>query len=158
MLFDISFGISLATWEMYIDLIEIIPAGTPLTKFDGTVTTSLGGINFFSINEGTNLYYLDDFSFTEPNILGYCSFPLGLEDDKKVEFSIYPNPATDALYLQSKQEMTSISICTILGQEIYSSKVDSLSYRVDVSNFSSGTYFIKVKVGDTTVTKRFIKE
>ncbi len=71
---DISVGISLATWQFYVDGVEVIPAGTAFTDAAGTVPTSLGGIDFFSIN-GNNMYWLDTFVYQDSAIvLGTESF------------------------------------------------------------------------------------
>jgi len=71
---------------------------------------------------------------------------------------MYPNPVEDVLYLQAEQIITSISIRTILGQEIFSTNMETSSYKVDVSNFSAGTYFVNLTVGKAIVTKKFIKQ
>jgi len=60
--FDFSFGMSLATWQFNVDGIDVVPMGTPFTRFDGTPATSLGGIDFFSISANNELY-VDDFIF-----------------------------------------------------------------------------------------------
>ena len=64
---DISNGISLATWGLYVDGVEVIPPGTAFTDSTGTVPTSLGGINFYSLS-GNNELYIDDICFGSPVI------------------------------------------------------------------------------------------
>ena len=62
---DISNGISLATWGLYVDGVEVIPPGTAFTDSAGTVPTSLGGINFYSLSADNELY-IDDICFGSP--------------------------------------------------------------------------------------------
>jgi len=82
---------------------------------------------------------------------------LGLSDSTIQEFSLYPNPVNDQLSITSKQEISTVAIYNILGQEITSYKGIDSNMNVDVSALSSGTYIIKVQVGDALSSKKFIK-
>ncbi|MDC6468285.1 MopE-related protein, partial [Flavobacteriaceae bacterium] len=62
--FDISQGIGLATWQFNINGNDVLPAGTPFTSADGTTATSVGGIDFFSIDTNIELY-IDDLCYGE---------------------------------------------------------------------------------------------
>jgi len=149
---DISTGISLATWGLLIDNNSVIASGTPFTSADGIYPSSLGGINFFSISTN-NQYYLDTFLYLN----GDCGLIISTEDFNSKEFSAIPNPVGDILKLSANEEIISISITNILGQEIYSQKVNALSSTIDMSSFSKGTYFVKAIIGDTTGTIKIIK-
>ena len=59
---DISVGLSLATWQFNVDGVDVIPAGTSFTNNSGITATGLGGIFFSSISENNELF-LDDFLF-----------------------------------------------------------------------------------------------
>ncbi|MEZ4858414.1 MAG: T9SS type A sorting domain-containing protein [Flavobacteriaceae bacterium] len=61
---DISAGLSAATWEYWVDGVEVIPAGTPFTDGSGAIPTSLGGVDFFSISPN-NMMWLDTFLYQE---------------------------------------------------------------------------------------------
>ena len=149
---DISSGISLATWEWYVDGVEVLPAGTPFTDGAATVPTSLGGFDFFSIT-ADNLYYLDTFEYIE----GYIDPTGGVEDLNAKGFSAYPNPVTDILNLRANEEISSVSISNILGQTIYSANVGSMNSTVDMSSYSSGTYFVTVQIGNTEGTVKVLR-
>ncbi len=155
MAWDISVGISLATWLMVVANEWVIPPGTPFTDAAGTVPTSLGGIDFFSINTN-NFYYLDSFNYINP-ISGQSCFPLSTEEFKSKEFKAYPNPVEDDLTLRANEEISSITITNILGQIIYTQKINALSSTIDMSSFAKGTYFIKVIIGDTIGIVKVIK-
>jgi len=80
---------------------------------------------------------------------------LGLEVNNIISFILYPNPAQDILNVESQQQIENLKIYNLQGQLI---KEDSSS-RIDVSNLSSGLYFIQViTVEGNSVTKQFIKE
>lgn len=149
---DISSGISLATWELWIDDSEVLPLGTPFTDGAATVPTSLGGFDFFSITTD-NIYYLDDLTY----IQGYIDPNLGVDDLNAKGFSAYPNPVTDILNLRANEEITSVSISNILGQTIYRANVGSMNSTVDMSSYSSGTYFVTVQIGNTEGTVKVLR-
>jgi len=155
MTWDISVGISLATWGMSVAGEMVIDDGTAFTTADGTIPSSLGGFDFFSINTN-NLYYLDDFYFIDP-IAGQSCISLSIEDFKSKDFKAYPNPVKDNLTLSANEVISSIIITNILGQEIFTQNIDALSSTIDMSSFSKGTYFVKAIIGDTTGTIKIIK-
>ena len=72
--------------------------------------------------------------------------------------SIFPNPATTSLTIQSSiQPVTDISIANLLGQEVGSKHIagGSLQASVDISALPAGVYFVKVNGG---AVKKFVKE
>jgi hypothetical protein len=77
------------------------------------------------------------------------------------EFSISPNPATSKLnvYLPQNSKNANISVYDVLGKKVYSKSIDALSSTsVDVSNWNSGVYIIRISSDNTTQTKRFVKQ
>jgi hypothetical protein len=62
--FDLSLGMAAATWQFNINGNDVLPAGTPFTSADGTTATSVGGIDFFSIDTNNELY-IDDLCYGE---------------------------------------------------------------------------------------------
>jgi len=62
--FDISLGIAAATWQFNINGNDVLPAGTPFTNSNGDTASSLGGIDFFSIDTNNELY-IDDLCYGE---------------------------------------------------------------------------------------------
>ena len=77
------------------------------------------------------------------------------------EFSISPNPATSKLnvYLPQNSKNASISVYDVLGKKVYSKSIDALtSTSIDVSNWNSGVYIIRISSDNTTQTKRFVKQ
>jgi serine protease AprX len=72
---------------------------------------------------------------------------------------IYPNPANNVLNFDVKNNIaiSGVSINDISGKEIYRA-VDSITNSIDVSNLSSGVYFVTFKSDNNSVTKKFIKE
>lgn len=145
---DISNGISLATWEMNVDGEEVIPAGTAFTDGSGTVPTSLGGVNFYSISTN-NFLLVDDFIFCED-----CN--LGIQQNSLLDFSVYPSPTTSILNIESETPIVQIEIYDLLGQLVVS---NSNQNTIDISRVSQGIYFIKLKDENGFIgTKKVVKK
>ena len=80
-------------------------------------------------------------------------------------FTIYPNPASDQLTIQTSSSQNSataiVSIINVLGQEVLSNSLSLGEGRgevLDISNLSAGMYFLEMKTESAIHTKRFIKE
>lgn len=85
---------------------------------------------------------------------------LGLDSrDFDNNIFIYPNPATTVLNFDIKNDIviSSVKVTDISGKEVFQS-INSVNNSVDVSNFSSGVYFVTFKSDNNSVTKKFIKQ
>jgi len=83
---------------------------------------------------------------------------LGIDDYATNSITIYPNPVNDILNISADETINSVSILNILGQELYKSNVDALNTAIDLSEYAIGTYFVKVYVGDSVITKKIFKQ
>ncbi|MBQ7490251.1 MAG: S8 family serine peptidase [Bacteroidales bacterium] len=86
-----------------------------------------------------------------------CGTGVGIEDETSVgEFAIFPNPATDLLYvvLPEGTQNQNLTIFDLSGKAIMSQMLNDTNTTINVGNLSSGIYF--VKVGNNT--KKFVKE
>lgn len=150
---DISAGIGAATWEMAVDGVVIVPAGTPFTDGSATYPTSLGGIDFFSDAAGDHEAYYDSFVYQD----SFVPTTLGVDDLDAKGFAAYPNPVQNILNLRANEQITSVAIFNILGQKVYSANVSALNTTVDMSSYASGAYFVKVNVGGTEGIVKIVK-
>ena len=72
------------------------------------------------------------------------------------DVNVYPIPVTDKLFIDTETYIEEISIYTLSGVMVYK-EVDFNNKSVDVSEYNSGVYVIKIKSNDKVVMKRFIK-
>ncbi|MFT4696995.1 MAG: hypothetical protein ACI9SJ_000111 [Flavobacteriaceae bacterium] len=152
MYWDISSGISTATWLMYVNFTEVIPEGTAFTDSAGTSPTSLGGIDFFSITTN-NEYYIDDVYYCDKE---GCII-LNTESFNEIEFIASPNPVYDILHLSAKEMISEVTLYNLLGQEIFQKKINALDSSIDMSSYQKGIYILKTKIGDTEGSVKIIK-
>lgn len=71
------------------------------------------------------------------------------------EMKVFPNPANNVLQIEGLEGKL-ISIYDISGKLVYTNKINSDNFTIDISNFSDGVYSIKVLSGDLTMNGRFI--
>jgi hypothetical protein len=154
---DMNSGISLATWEMWINVHEVIPEGTAFTNAEGIYPTSLGGVNFASKNTETSYFFIDELYYND-EYLDPDEYPqIGIDDFTSKRFSATPNPVNDILHLRAKEEITSVAIYNVLGQEIYKKDINALDSSIDMSSYQKGIYILKTKIGDTEGSVKIIK-
>lgn len=90
-----------------------------------------------------------------------CLEPLSIENFNESLVSLYPNPVQDKLILNYKEALDSplqITIYSIQGKEMLSQTLqprDETS--LEVSDLSSGMYFISIQNDSGTTTQKFLK-
>ncbi|MGY0392013.1 T9SS type A sorting domain-containing protein [Bizionia sp. KMM 8389] len=94
---------------------------------------------------------IDVLSTANDIILETLSRPINI---KNTSITIYPNPVTDLLYIESEKSIKNVTIYTILGGKVLETK----NTTIDVKNLQSGNYFIKINTDlGQTVKKLIIK-
>ena len=76
----------------------------------------------------------------------------------RTTFNYYPNPVNDFLTVTSSEKFDSITVFNLLGQQLITKKVNSTSYKVDLSNLASGTYLIHAVSGKNSRAFKVIKK
>ena len=78
---------------------------------------------------------------------------------EEVGFNIYPNPFTNSFRIELNEvnNDTEISIINMLGKEVKQIITNQIETEINLSKYSSGIYFVKVKQGDVISTKKIIK-
>ncbi len=89
------------------------------------------------------------------NMIGQTwSQPLGIDDFNTSEIQIYPNPATDRIYLKGVQNETEIVVFTIDGRQLSSNSMNNKNY-LDL-NLSSGLYVLKISSEGRSIIKKIV--
>ena len=80
-----------------------------------------------------------------PNItLYYAADPTGTGNLPTANISIYPNPATELLNIQSDEMIEHITILNTLGQEVYSEPVGAKNHQINVAPLTKGIYLVQL--------------
>jgi len=80
------------------------------------------------------------------------------EDYTEPEISIYPNPASDMIYVEGLPEgyYTEADIFNISGISVLERKPFRSEKAIDISHLPSGIYFLQLKSGEITITRKII--
>jgi hypothetical protein len=118
------------------------------------------GALFFTIRDNTNkvkLMKLEGCDLPTSN-------PLGIKNDFQSDankYTIYPNPNNGIFIIEQSvsNAPTIIEISNILGQMIFSRSAEESKTFVDISNQSSGVYFLKIlQSGELIGTQKLLKQ
>jgi len=88
---------------------------------------------------------------------GYVVVVLGINSEEFENLVIYPNPASTVLNIINGENST-MEVYNMLGQILYSKSNISINEQVQVSQFTNGTYFVKITNGSAVKISKFIKK
>ncbi|MDO8999450.1 MAG: T9SS type A sorting domain-containing protein [Bacteroidota bacterium] len=115
-------------------------------------------------NEGTRFMdslNLSQVIFSKKQLGVLACAPVFLNERENLEsVKIFPNPAKDIFIIEGIDEKDiKVDVFTILGQALDAKILKSDDkIRVDISEFPSGIYVIKLSNKDTSILKRIVKE
>lgn len=125
-----------------------LAGGLFITNSFVTGMKTIGGLN-----QGNSLFAYE------------LSDPTGISsiDKNEFELAVFPNPSVDAANVNFKltsEEMVTVEIYNIVGSlvstiESGNKTAGTHTIKIDNSNLSNGSYFVKLTVGNTTVASKF---
>lgn len=81
--------------------------------------------------------------------------PVGISEALDYSLTIYPNPTSSKLYLETSLEhIHSVEIINVNGKTVY--KNSTLPKSIEITNLSSGVYLMKITNSETELTKKII--
>lgn len=122
-----------------------------------TVPTLVNGDTF---SNSASIYF--DYNF--PIVTNTATTTIAALNNQDFEFSnyfrLYPNPVHDVLNITTKETITisSVSIYNTLGQLVVVIPNAQNTKTIDVSNLTTGNYFIKINSDKGTSNTKFIKQ
>ena len=72
------------------------------------------------------------------------------------EISIYPNPSNGIFVVASAAKQSLVQMYNVMGENIYSVKINSNKTEINLSRQESGIYFIQVKTAEGIKTQKII--
>ncbi|WP_179007696.1 DUF7619 domain-containing protein [Winogradskyella forsetii] len=83
---------------------------------------------------------------------------LSIAESDFSNLTVYPNPVKDILLISNNSEISTVEISSILGKQILSKSVDAFATEIDLSKFSDGVYFVKIKSDNGEKIVKVLKE
>ena len=71
-----------------------------------------------------------------------------------IQASIYPNPTSDILNIQTDESITNVTAYNIAGQKVLQASTQT----INVSNLKTGVYVLKVETAKGSATLKFVKK
>ena len=102
----------------------------------------------------------DQFSINVDDITLHRQFDptLGVSENTSVMCSVFPNPATEIIMVNSGNTVSHYEVYNIAGAMILSKPVNEKSFSVNVSELPTGTYLLKLVSEGLVQTQRFVKK
>lgn len=85
----------------------------------------------------------------------------GVSEIQEDNFAIYPNPATNILYIQFKNQIPSaeIKVLNVLGETVLYQTINNVSNtRLDIDRLNNGIYFLQIIKDGNNFTRKFTKQ
>lgn len=119
-----------------------------LTPYSGEVVM----INFVNINGFGNSTHIDNINLTAET--------LAVSDNQFGTISMYPNPTSNTIFFELSQVQAAtvdLELVNSLGQRLQQLTADTANrVSMDVSGYASGIYFVTIKAGGLTQTKKLV--
>ena len=82
----------------------------------------------------------------------------GVADNNTATMSLYPNPATDMLQVESTERIEQYEIYDVTGALLRRDVVGHNAFNLDIEALPAGTYLLKLTSEGTVQTRRFVKQ
>ena len=98
----------------------------------------------------------------EFSVINISKNSIGIDDNTLSEISIYPNPASDHITINTSNSISGISkfqILNLLGEIVYSDRKEfSETTSININHLEPGLYFIKIENNGSVISKKIIKK
>lgn len=99
----------------------------------------------------SNVVKFDDLNYT-------CYSTLNVEGFNFENFKLHPNPVKNSLTIVLKSNIdTNIEIYDILGKRVFKTTINKTS-QLNLQDLRTGIFIVKINQGNTTVTKKLVKQ
>lgn len=92
----------------------------------------------------------DNYLITPSVLLG----TVGINQLPETTISVFPNPATSVLSVNSETRIHQIEVVNLIGSIVLSEQVNSSNLRIDVSSLNHGMYFLRLHTNDGIATRK----
>lgn len=126
--------------------------------FEGELIDGATEMSYFPTEDGAYTVVVTN----EDGCIGEATYDVeytGVKELSSNTFNIYPNPTNGIITIELGEDInqnTDILIYDIAGHVAYRGQVDSYSQHIDLTDLSSGVYFVKVDFATKSISKKLI--
>jgi hypothetical protein len=158
--------------EPFVGYRDDVNAGkATVMKFNGNNWVNVGNTGFsagqeywtslaFSSSGQPYVAYKDSANYWKATIMKYDSIYYEITELQRARISVYPNPATDKITIETSGETQEsyLAIVNIDGQEVLTRQITQPKTQIDISNLPSGVYFVRLLNEKTVEVGKIIKQ
>ena len=136
-------------WTQIIDTITAVGGEEYLTL---GVFTNNANTNWIAVSGGWEdeaHYYIDDVSVQQV-------FPTSINEYSQSNISIFPNPSNGNIKISSNELIKKYTVHSSLGQLIISNSPSTKNTQINLTNQSTGIYYINIKTTNSTIINKLI--
>jgi hypothetical protein len=132
----------------------------PVASGNLSASVNLLSVDQLQENQDFDFYLI---STCDSSLLGPLSFTTTTLSSIKFaldQIDVYPNPTTNQLFINNTNQMSidSAVMFDMNGKLMKNINLDDGQTKVNISQFSTGIYFLKLSSGEVSVTKQIIKK
>lgn len=103
--------------------------------------------------------YKENMNASNVATANYTLKGVGIDDNELANISVFPNPATDAIYVNiTEVKVNKMEVISFAGQVLYSvTNPNSEVAQISIADYSKGIYFIRLYTANGVAVKKFIK-
>lgn len=125
----------------------------PIAQGAGNVLDSFFNVDIDGVGNGAGT--LDYYGGNDPVLDSFDFQTLKVEEVNPIMINIYPNPASEYIYISTSHTIQYVKIFDILGKEVVYLTNNNT---INVSKLKTGIYILKVMTDNGSITKKIIIE
>ena len=140
----------LARWD---STSTLTPTGDAVTEIALTGYNNQTYFAFYAFSDTSNEdndLFIDNFKIT--------TTALGISKNTLENFNLFPTVVKDEISFTSQKIIDNFEVYNLIGQKVFSKKVNLNSANFNLSTLKRGVYIVKVKSGDSIGSYKIIKE
>ena len=102
------------------------------------------------------------FAITRDFLFHHLNLSTSVPESDEMLVEVYPNPVTDLLTICVDETMASkplnVNVVDVLGRKMFAGSVSSPEFRLDVSRWPSGVYFVRIERDGACFARKFLKQ
>jgi hypothetical protein len=145
-------------------------------NLDFSVKETFGGYNFYRDSIKINTTIITETIYTDSvPAWGHCyhvsavydgceafsdpwATSIGISENTLDEVVLFPNPATNEVFIRSKQPFQQVRLLSLLGKVLVDKSVGGNETRLDVSELNPGVYIVEIKTENAVVVRKLVVE
>ena len=116
---------------------------------------------YFSLYQLVDEKFDTCFSITRDFLYQHLEISTSMPETEAVKIQVYPNPAADLLTIRVGEAVQNkplnVSVVDVIGRMVYAESVSAMEFRLDVSQWPSGVYFMQIEQDGQRFGRKFLK-